>query len=371
MNKRVLLIIGGVVAAIIGIVVVVALINSRNQAAVVEAPTPVPQSTEPLAFTTTLTPTTLSASGSATLDIFLNTHGTKIDGFQFIATLDGDSQPIVSDADTATPAVQIQSGAVTGMNPVTNSVVPQGGAQVIRYAMITQNASQPFTSSSPVKVASVIFVPSVNGTVKLDFNAQNTRANKTGSTDDTLITTQPLSLTVSPSLSLAASPTPIIGAVPTASPSGKTTTTKSTTVAKSTTVIACDAACLTDNDCSSGLSCINNACRNPACSSETTCSCTGAAVTTTESPTPTPRPTATPRPTVTPRPTATPVLIAGSSTATPSPTLIAVAKKTSTATIAALPKDLPVSGGVEDTILLLIAGVSCMAIGAFYMLRML
>lgn len=364
MNKRLILIIGGVAAVIVAIVAVFFILGNRSQAPTTVAPTPQPISQEPLTFTTTVSPAALSASSSATINIFLNTHGTKIDGFQFIATLDGDGAPIITDADPSTPAIQIQSGTVTGMNTVTNSVVPQGGAQVIRYAMITQNASQPFTSSSPVQVATVTFIPSSAGSVKLDFNAQNTRANKTGTTDDTLIITTPQTMTVSSAVGSVPTPTPL-AALSTASTSASTTS-KTTTVAKTSTVIACDAACLTDNDCSSGLSCINNACRNPACSTETTCSCTGAAVTST-SPTPTPIPTATPKATATPKPTATPKTLAAASS---SSTSVVVATPTPAA-IAALPKDLPVSGGVQDTILLVVTGVSFMALGAFFMLRML
>src|SRR5258708_15099416 len=164
MNKRLLLIIGGLVAlAVVGVVVFL-VIRGQSQP---EAPVPtiVPQTQAPLKITVSSTPGILNASSSANLDIFLNTNGTKIDGFQFIATLDGDGHPVVTDADPGTPAVQIQSAAVTGMNTVTNSVATEGTAQVIRYAMITQTASQPFSSSTPIKVATITFVPGAPGSV--------------------------------------------------------------------------------------------------------------------------------------------------------------------------------------------------------------
>src|SRR5260221_695732 len=132
-----------------------------------------------------------------------NTNGVKIDGFQFIANLDGTASPVVTDGDPVTAGVQIATTTVAGLSTVTNSVVPQGTAQVIRYAMITQSASAPFSSTSPTKIATITFTPGTTGTVTLDFNTQNTRANKTGSTEDTLITAASVSYTVGPAVAVA------------------------------------------------------------------------------------------------------------------------------------------------------------------------
>lgn len=349
MSKTLLLIIGAIVALVVGVGAAVIIINNQAQK---QAPTPTPsaQVQVPLKITVTPQTTSFTASVSASLDVFLNTNGVKIDGFQFIANLDGNASPVVTDSDPNTTGVQITPAQVSGLNPVTNSVVTQGTAQVIRYAMITQNAGQPFTTGAPVKVATITFIPGSSGTVKLDFNTQNTRANKTGTTEDTLITAASQTFTVSSAVAGAA---PVV-----ASPSAAiTTTTTKTTVSKTTTAIACDAACLNDNDCTSGLSCINNACRNPVCSDNTTCLCPGVATTTT-SPTPKPRVTAT--------------LDSSLSGATPSATpKTVITSKPKTATIAALPKSLPKSGGVADTILLIAAGLSCMVLAAFFMLRTL
>src|SRR5260221_695729 len=84
-----------------------------------------------------------------------NTNGVKIDGFQFIANLDGTASPVVTDGDPVTAGVQIATTTVAGLSSVTNSVVPQGTAQVIRYAMITQSASAPFSSTTPTKIATI------------------------------------------------------------------------------------------------------------------------------------------------------------------------------------------------------------------------
>ncbi len=339
MNRTLLLIIGVIVALVVGVGAIVVVTTSRP------APTPIPTATPqvqaPLTISVTPSSTTLTASASASFDVLLNTNGVKIDGFQFIANLEG-ADVAVTDGDPVTEGVQITPVAVTGMNPVTNSVVAQGVTQVIRYAMITQSAGQPFSSSTATKVATVNFVPAATGTIRLDFNSQNTRANKTGTTQDTLITAASQTFTVGPALA----------ATPAAAAAAATTT----------SVLSCDAACLTDNDCSIGLSCISNSCRAPACPNSSICSCTATgsaalAVAATPKPTPviggaTATTSATPKPTVTPKATATP-----KTTATPK-----------VASIAALPSALPESGSVETTIFLIIAGLLCMGLAAVLML---
>lgn len=324
MNRTLILVIGIIIALVVGVGAFF-FISSRPTPS--PTPTVSPQVQAQLRITVTPSAVALTASQSASFDVFLNTNGVKVDGFQFIANLDGANVTVV-DNDPVASGTQIKPAEVTGLNPVTNSVVAQGTAQVIRFAMITQSAAQPFFSSGPIKVATVNFVPGTPGTIKLDFNIQNTRANKTGTTDETLITAASQTFTVNPALA----------ATPSASPLAQA----------QTTPIACDAACLTDNDCSVGLSCVNNSCRAPACPSSSTCSCTGGFVATGSA-----TPTATPKP------------------ATASATPTSTPKPTATASIAALPSSLPQSGSIENTFILIVSGLSLMVLAAIFMLRTL
>lgn len=340
MNKTLLLIIGVVIAVVVGVGAIV-VISQRAQPTPTPVQTATPQAEAPLRITITPPSGPISASASASFDVLLNTNGVKIDGFQFIANLDGDGV-VVSDSDPVATGVQITPASVTGMNPVTNSVVGQGTAQVIRYAMITQNAGQPFSSSTPVKVATVSFIPGAVGTIKLEFNTQNTRANKTGTTEDTLITAVSQTFTVGPAI---AAVTPATSSASTAR------------VTAPSTAVACDAACLTDNDCSLGLSCISNSCRNPTNPTSLTCAAAGASTATTSA-TPVPSPTA----------AAIAQTTTSTASATPRPTATATPR---VATIAALPSELPESGSVENTIYLVVAGLACIGLAAFFMLRTL
>lgn len=340
-RNKILVIVGIVLVVLVGGIVFFA--SRQVPSNPVPTPTPIVKTQEPPVLTVEPTSTTLVASQSATFDLFLNTHGIQIDGFQFIATLDGSAIPTITDSDALTAGTQIAAASVSGLNPVTNSVVPQDSAQIIRFAMITTSATDPFSSTTPVKIASVTFMSSNPGALSLTFNLPNTRANKNGSTEETLIKASDEKFTVS---QMVASASPIASA-------SSSQVAKSATTGSSATAIACDSACLNDNDCSLGLSCINNACRNPACTASLTCQCApGSTATASGAKTTSVSLTPTPRPTVTPRPTATPTAVASSST-----------------TIAALPDELPQSGSMENTIILIMSGLACITLAGFLMIK--
>jgi hypothetical protein len=374
MNKKV----------VIGIIVGIALLSGVGLAAffllrppsVPETPLPQTKTTVPAKISLTTQPSSQAfvASESGTLDLLINTNGVKVDGFQFIATLNGSASPVVSDGDTGTAGVQIEPSVAAGLSVVTNSVITQNGDQVVRYAMITQDPSQSFSSSTPLKVATIRFTTGQAGVIKIEFNTQNTRANRTGSTEETLITATSQTYTVSAAtgttIAQSTTSTPSAAVAITTPPPA----TSSSTKVSSATALSCNNACLNDNDCASGLSCINNACANAACPGSATCSCTGTQTLAAASATATPRATSALLATATPRPTSTPLAqFAATSVSTSSATSTASAtitpRPSATATIAALPATLPASGSVENTIMLIASGIMCITVAAFFMLR--
>lgn len=381
MNKKLLIGIIVGVALLGGIGVSIMLLARRNNPAeVAQGPAPTSQPAANLTLTSQASSTNFTASGSASIDLFLNTGSTNIDGFQFIATLNGDSTPTISDSDSGTPGIQIEPAPAAGLTVVTNSVISQNGDQIVRYAMITQNPSQPFVSDTPTKIATIHFTTAAAGSLKLEFSPQNTRANRTGSSEETFLTTtaqnymvasaapasEPIAASDSASLAAASAALQLTPA-PTASAAATKTSTTSAKLASAalkatpTPAPGCSMACLADTDCSGGLACIGNSCVNPSCPNSPSCSCT-----TTASPTPTPKTkaAATPKASATPKPTATAAPVPQVAGATTDPDISAP-----TSTIAALPKTLPQTGAVEDTILLLTSGTLCIVAAGYFMLR--
>ncbi|PWU23999.1 hypothetical protein C5B42_01090 [Candidatus Cerribacteria bacterium 'Amazon FNV 2010 28 9'] len=379
-KKKILLIALAIVVIIVAIGGVVFFVTQQNTPPPSSTTGVVPATPSPASLTLTVQPSspTIAASSSASLDVFLNTGGVAIDGFQFIATLNGSSSPTVTDTDPATTGIQIEPSTGVALTPVTNSVVNQNGDQVIRYAMITQDASQSFSNTAPTKVATIHFTTATNGTAQISFDTQNTRANRTGSTQETLIAgaTQSFTITSAIATSPIASSSGTLATAPSPSPAliAKAASSSVNTKPNPTPTLApsCNAACLSSSDCSSGLSCINNACVNVACPGSASCTCTA---------TPTPKATATPKPTTTPTPLAlaqttrngqfsdTSINTIASSSASDI-AAGAVTTQPKVASIAALPASLPVTGGIEDTFMLLLSGVACVTVAGVLMLWM-
>lgn len=365
MDKRVLI-------AII-VVIVLALCGGgaflffqSQQQAVVPVSTPAPVVKQQTAQPTLSVqgPTSLVASQSATLDIYVDTKGVKVDGFQFIATLEGTATPVVQDADPNATGVQISAEVIPELTIATNSVVDQSGKQVIRFAMITAAGTSGYATSTPVKVASIPVIPGAEGTAMISFNPQNSRASKSTGGEDALFTTSDKTFTVaatSTSDPLALAPTT------TASTSSTIASAPTTTTNTSTQNPSCRLSCATDNDCAAGLACEFGLCVNPACSSSQTCSCTTPNLTAQTAPTPYVPPTAS---------SSTSALIAqgtsnSTSSATTTTTTSALVTPTPKATVKASTMSatltqsdpLPVSGSIENTLLLLGAGFLFIGLG--------
>lgn len=199
------------------------------------------------------------------IDVFIDTKGEKVDGFQFIATLTGSALPTVKDANEAIDGVQIHTQEVAQLTVTTNSVVDQDGSKVIRFAMITQAGVENFSTSVPTKVATIYVTPKQSGSLSLMFNTQNSRASVVGGQDVLLATTNE-SYSVSEPLTQAASGSSKLATLVSKPQTGAV-------LAATTTYPTCQTTCVTDNDCDSGLSCQSGVCVNPSCSSSTSCTC--------------------------------------------------------------------------------------------------
>lgn len=313
MNKKNIVILASVLVfmLVLGTGVAVFLINRQNTPSSETVAEATPTTTPPT-LTVQSSSSSLTASQSGTLDVYLNTFGQSINGFQFIATLDGTSLPKVTDTDSVSSGVQVEAVSIPNLSVSTNSVIDQDGKQVIRFAMVTQSASEAYQTSTPVKVATVSVVPGKAGTLSLTFNTQNTRASTEGGQQDTLLSTADSSYIVSAPL-------------------------------QTNTIAAMD-----DTTEASALSPVatSSAIADASVSNATTNGELGSG----------------PTPTIKPSPTAKPQLI-GASSSTSSSTLTTTATSTSSAKATATPSAtvapqvLPVSGSTENTILLLLTGV--------------
>ncbi len=346
MDKRVILILVIVIVIVAGVGGALFFLN--RSATPVATPTPVVSATPavssqtaPALTASSFTP--LVAGEPSTVDIYIDTKSVSVDGFQFIATLAGNSLPTVPDADTATDGIQIQAAAVPELSVSTNSVTAQDGTFVIRFAMIAADGTVGFSTTSPTKIASIPVSTGTAGKVTLTFNQQNSRVRLTTGGDDALMSVTDASLTVTATTASGASGSGIVTASPVMSTPALTTTTAATTT---TTSPFCLATCFTDSDCAAGFVCETDRCVNPACPTSQTCGCgatSGATpvLTTQASSTP----VSTPFVSVTPTPMITPV-----------PTIIAMASSSA---------ELPASGSFEYTLLTLGAGLLLIGGGVF------
>ncbi len=346
MDKRILLIIVLVIVIVSGIGAAFFLIN-RQQVSTAptlsESPAITPVTT-PSTFTgvqatlstSAITPITTAAGGS--IDVFLNTNGTEIDGFQFIATVTGNALATITDADTTADGVQIDVQSGAGFVASTNTVTTTDTEQTIRLGMTFDDTSAHFVSTTPTKVASIPLLAGSSGTITLTFDAQNSRIRLLSGQD---IAMQVSSQTFPVSDALASSTT--TQAVSTAAATLASTTQAATPTPSPTPLAStspfCLATCFSDNDCAAGYVCEADRCVNPACPTSQTCSCSVTQAAATIRPTATPKITAA----VTPKPTSTPIA-------------------SSSATAA----DTPVTGAFEYTLLLVSAAFLFLS-GGFYL----
>ncbi|HSW89856.1 MAG TPA: hypothetical protein VLH19_03200 [Patescibacteria group bacterium] len=284
--------------AIVLIVVVLAavaggvLVFLRNQTPPEAVPTPTPAAQAPTPSLTLQPSTTaMTASQSASIDVFLNTNGAKINGFQFILTISGSANTDVTDADPAATGIQIQAPDQPSLSVATNNVTDQSGKKVIRYAMVTTDPTKAFPISGNIQVARILLTPNNAGSLIAEFSAQNTRANLVSNNDEIAVNSKDTTLAVAAGTPLLANSGATSTPVPTAS---------------------------------------SSATRAPAVTTPTASA------------------------SATPRATATPPL--ASSGATPKATPRVVAASSSA---------LPVTGGLEDTLLLVAGGFLLLGLGFF------
>ncbi len=346
MNSKVLIILILVVAIVAGVGIAILLLT--RQAA--PAPIPTPLATPVVQIQTkpelsAMTPSsTLSVGEKTTIDIYLDTKSSQINGFQFIANIDGTAFPAVLDADDASDGMQIEHAQIPELSVSTNSVIQQDGRYVVRYAMVTSDEASGFSSTSPVKVASIPVTPGTAGSIQVTFNAQNSRARVGAGSDEVMLAVADTTYTVTD---------PMAGTSSAASGSATTTTDPLLTAASfsatpvpsatpSSGVVAqyCLASCITDSDCAVGLTCEADHCVNPACATSQTCSCSQTAQATLA-------------------PTATPRTIAAVST--PVPTIAPVEDTTQLASTSA--EDLPTAGTIEQTFLAIGSGLLLLGAG--------
>ncbi|MEP7166741.1 MAG: hypothetical protein ABI758_02050 [Candidatus Woesebacteria bacterium] len=335
MDKRIIIVLVLVIVIVAGVGGAMLLLN-RTPATPVATPFPsatpaVSAQTQPTLTTQISSP--LTASGSATIDVYLDTKATKIDGFQFIATLNGTALPTISDADSGTEGTQISPENIPELTTSTNNVTEQDGAFVIRFAMVSSDSTLGYSNTSPTKVASIPVLAGSGGNVTLTFNQQNSRARLLSGGEDTLVTTTDGTFPVASSGSSSTQTSVSTASSSLLAQTAVTTTPAPTTAATATTSPFCLASCFSDGDCAAGLACETDRCVNPACPTSQTCGCganqTAQTVTTT------------PVPTVVASAAATPIV------ATSAP----IAEASSSA------QDLPTSGSVEYTLLAIGAGL--------------
>lgn len=347
MDKRVVIVLVLVIVIVAGVGAALLLLNRQPASLPTPSATPIASpvsTTQTSPALTAVSSAPLTTDSQARIDVYLDAKATKMDGFQFIATLAGTTLPTVIDSDPVTEGVQIESALIPELSVSTNSVTEQDGGHVIRFAMISTDSAVGFSATSPVKVATILVSNGSAGSLSLTFNQQNSRARLAQGGDDALIDTSDVSLPVSAQA---------IGAIPATSSSTlvsmATTTTQTTPFASATPVASalpsqfCLASCFTDSDCAAGFACEADRCVNPACPTSQTCGCGAASLTT---PAPTTKasiiPTITPIATMIPTPTEEPVTQVASSTA-----------------------DLPVSGSFEYTLLTLGVGLLLIGGGVF------
>jgi hypothetical protein len=334
MDKRVIIILVLVIVIVAGVGGALLLMN-RTPTAPVATPFPsaTPVSTQIQPALTTQMSTPLTASGSGTIDVYIDTKSVKIDGFQFIATLGGTALPTISDADSATEGVQITAETIPDLSTSTNTVTEQDGAFVIRYAMVASDSTIGYSTDSPTRVASIPVLAGSGGTVSVTFNQQNSRARLLSGGEDALITTTDGSFPVT-SESVATNPI----SSPSSSLVAQTqvTATPVPTSSAATTTPFCLASCFSDGDCAAGLVCETDRCVNPACPTSATCGCGANQATQTVTTTHVPTIASTPVPVATEIPAdVVPTAPASGSAAT----------------------DLPASGSTEYTLLAIGAGL--------------
>ncbi len=344
MDKRIILILVIVIVVIAG--VGGALFFLTKQPTTIVTPTVAPVATPvsgAQAGGTTLTASSqapLTAGQPGSIDVYIDTKGVKVDGFQFIATLAGSSLPTVPDSDSATDGIQIQPAILSSLAVSTNSVTSQDGTFIIRYAMIAQDSVAGFSTDSPTKIASIPVSTGTGGKVTLAFNQQNSRVRLTSGGDDALMGVTDASVDV-----IASTATNASGSGSLAS----TATSSATTTTSAATSQFCLASCFTDSDCAAGFVCETDRCVNPACPTSQTCGCGATAG-------------ATPVATTRPVSIATPIAVAAP---TPLMTPVATPVEDSTIVKASSSGQLPSSGSFEYTLLTLGAGLLLVGGGVF------
>lgn len=331
-DKKIIL---SIIAILIVIAVAAIVLITRSQPQVSLTPTSTPSATPGQNVTISLQPESniLIASQSALFDVFLNTNGTHIDSFQFIITLDGTSKPHVLNSGTAkSSGNQILAQTIPGLSTVTNSSIEQAGKSTIRFAMITENSKQPYSTSNLTKIATILVNSEQAGTLQFNFDSQNTLATITGTSQDTPLVSTGFSGTVSPSIAPTVSPFATPAPATSSAKTTKTQTSKTLALSTPTPIPTTQPSIASSLDPTNGLD------QTSASSSAT----------------PTPLPTTTPLPAI----------------ASPSATLVPVLSSSATsATNSALPSELPKTGGISDSIALLLSGTGFFFIGFALLLR--
>lgn len=353
MDKRVIIILVLVIALVAGVGAAILILTRQSTPPISTTPTPqtssAPQSASVPAISTR-SETTLQAGLPSSIAVLLDTKGVRVDGFQFIATIDGTSLPAVIDADNSQEGVQIAPAALPGFSVSTNSVTEQDGKYVVRFAMVlSDTTSQGYTTQGPESVATITVTPGTAGTISMAFNQQNARARLNESGDDVVMASTDGAFVASAQTSggVAAAPATSSAKVTAAASTAPFATTPAAqTTTSSSPSPFCLATCFSDSDCAAGFVCETDRCVNPSCPTSQTCSCSG---------------TTTAQASATPRATPVPTPVVAVSTATPRSTPVVPASVAPTATDSAEP--LPKSGNTAYTILTIGAGLLLLGFG--------
>lgn len=111
------------------------------------------------------------------IDIVVNTNGAFVDGFQIFADITGS----VPNDIRFTPA------EITGLNPVVSTIDPITGGVQLKFASITTNPSQSFTSvGEDVVLGTFHFTAPSSGTMNIMFNNNLTTSTSHASAEDIL-----------------------------------------------------------------------------------------------------------------------------------------------------------------------------------------
>lgn len=286
-SRRLALILLPIIPVIIGLILFL-VASSQNQDIRQRASGTTSQPT----ITITASPSSPKANQPVTVTLSLNTTTKSISGLElknFLIIPDSN----ISFANTPTltsiniPELEVFHSSVQQNSPTSDQIT------AITHILTLKSTNTPYsTHDQSVPFATISFTPTATGSVKLQFDVNNTIMTEyQGDTNNILDSLNNLTLTIT---------NPVQDDNDDGNNGDNDDDDQENT--DEITYASCNQSCNSHYDCKAGLFCYQNTCREPACPSASDCQCP------TTAPTPTATPTATPTttPTSTTIPTTTP-----------------------------------------------------------------